>query len=72
MILFKPAASAPTSTSIILKGLSRNAQYRLSYEDRSELDCVATGALLMDIGLNISRMDGAEASEVIWIDELQP
>jgi hypothetical protein len=35
-----------------------------------ELDCVASGTLLMDIGLNIPRMDGAEVSEAVWIDEL--
>ena len=69
VILFKPSASAPNSITIPLKGLSRTAQYKLSYEDRSELDCVASGALLMDIGVNVSRMEGAEASEVIWIDE---
>ena len=70
MVLFKPAASAPNNATIRLKGLSRDSKYQLSYEDRVELDCVASGTLLMDIGLNISRMDGAEASEVIWIDEL--
>jgi hypothetical protein len=69
VIVFKPSASAPNNITIPLKGLSRTAQYKLSYEDRSELDCVASGALLMDIGVNVSRMEGAEASEVIWIDE---
>ena len=70
VILFKPSASTPNSITIPLKGLSRTSHYRLSYEDRSELDCVASGALLMDIGFNVSRMEGAEASEVIWIEEL--
>jgi hypothetical protein len=53
-----------------LNGLSRDSKYQLSYEDRVELDCVASGTLLMDIGLNIPRMDGAEVSEAVWIDEL--
>lgn len=70
VMLFKPAASAPNSTTIPLKGLHRGAQYRLSYEDHEELDCVASGDVLMDGGLNISRMEGAESSEVIWIGEL--
>ena len=31
-----------------------------------------TGAVLMDQGLSATSMTGAEASEVIWIDEVQP
>jgi hypothetical protein len=30
---------------------------------------VASGAVLMDIGVNVTAMAGAEASEVIWLEE---
>ena len=44
-------------------------RYHLSFEDRTELGLVASGAVLMDHGVNVTRMDGAEASEVVWLEE---
>lgn len=44
-------------------------RYRLSFEDRTELGLVASGAVLMDHGVNVTKMVGAEASEVVWLEE---
>jgi hypothetical protein len=52
------------------EGLKRGATYRLSYQERTQLDAVATGGALMDVGLTVAGMDGAEASEVVWLDEV--
>ena len=70
VVLFKPSAAAPNSTQVPLFGLTRGARYRLSYQDRSQLNAVVSGAVLMDQGLCVSGMNGAQASEIIWVDEL--
>ena len=70
VLVFKPAATSPNSTTVRLKGLHRASSYKLSYQDRANLDTTASGALLMDRGLVISGMDDPEASEIIWIEEV--
>ena len=45
-------------------------RYQLSFEDRTDLGLVTSGAALMDYGVNVTRMDGAEASEVVWLEGL--
>ena len=55
---------------LTLCALGCNDRYQLSFEDRTDLGLVMSGAALMDHGLNVTRMDGAEASEVVWLEEL--
>jgi hypothetical protein len=71
VVLFKPAATTPNSTLIPLKGLERHRSYRLRYQERDQLNAVVSGAVLMDQGLQLKEMDGAEASEVVWIETVQ-
>jgi hypothetical protein len=68
VVLFKPAAATPASISVPLRGLERHRSYSLSYQERAHLNNVESGAMLMDEGLQLTGMDGAEASEVVWID----
>ena len=70
VFLFKPSAKAVDGDSkvIKLKGLNRNAHYALTFQDRANLNCVMTGAQLMDTGIAVTGMTGDRASEIIWID----
>jgi hypothetical protein len=69
--IFKPSVKAVDgdSKTIKLKGLDRKKQYALTFQDRTNLNCVKTGAELMDVGVLLSGMTGDQASEIIWIDE---
>ena len=69
VLLFKPQASAPDNVTVLLHGLKRNVNYLLSHQERQQLDRVVTGGVLMDEGLTVTGMAGAEASEVVWLDE---
>ena len=71
LVLFKPGATAPDDTTVLLKGLERDKRYRLSFQDRSHLNGVSSGATLLDIGVNVTGMSGREASEVVWIEEVE-
>lgn len=70
VFLFKPSAKAADGDAklIKLKGLDRNARYTLTFQDRTNLDCVMAGAQLMDSGIMVTGMAGDRASEIIWID----
>jgi len=69
LFLFKPSVKAVDGDSkvIKLKGLDRKAAYTLAFQDRTNLNCTATGAQLMDEGLTVSGMTGDHASEIVWI-----
>ncbi len=69
VFVFKPSDKAVDgdSKTILLKGLNRKANYKLQFQDRTELNCSKTGAQLMDEGIAITGMTGNEASEIIWI-----
>jgi hypothetical protein len=71
VFLFKPSAKAVNGDSkvIKLKGLDRKANYNLTFQDRTNLNCTKTGAQLMDEGIAVSGMTGDRASEIIWLDE---
>ena len=71
VVLFKPAATTPSSALIPLKGLERHRAYRLSYQEREQLNAVVSGAVLMDQGLHLKQMNGAQASEVVWIETIE-
>ena len=69
VVIFKPAKATPDSLTLPLKGLRREKQYTLTFEDRVVLNAVVSGAVLMDVGVHLAEMAGAEASEVIWLHE---
>lgn len=73
VFLFKPSAKAVAGDSkvIKLKGLDRGTSYSLTFQDRTNLNCVMTGAQLMDGGVAVTGMAGDRASEIIWIDGAQ-
>ena len=71
VIVLKPSANVPSGADevvVALKGLQRDANYTLSFQDRTGLNDVASGAYLMDVGLNVSGMVGNEASEIVWLN----
>ncbi|MFZ4397322.1 MAG: LamG-like jellyroll fold domain-containing protein [Kiritimatiellia bacterium] len=70
VFLFKPSAKAADgdAKTIKLKGLDRKASYSLAFQDRTNFNCTATGAQLMDNGIAVSGMTGDLASEIIWIN----
>lgn len=70
VFLFKPSTYAEDGDArvIRLKGLDRAATYTLVFQDRTNLNCTATGAQLMDNGITVSGMNGERASEIIWIN----
>jgi hypothetical protein len=69
VFLFKPSAKAADGDSkvIKLKGLNRRGVYRFTFQDRTNLNCTATGTKAMDEGILVSGMTGDRASEIIWV-----
>jgi len=70
VFLFKPSILAVDGDSrvIKLKGLDRSASYTLTFQERTTLNCVRTGAQLMDTGIAVTGLTGDRASEIIWLD----
>ncbi|QGQ94271.1 DUF4082 domain-containing protein [Paenibacillus psychroresistens] len=70
VFLFKPSVNAADGNSkvIKLKGLDRNTSYTLTFQDRTGLNTVKSGAELMDLGISVTGMTGDYASEIIWIN----
>jgi hypothetical protein len=70
VFLFKPSTKATDGDSkvIKLKGLDRDAHYTLTFQDRTNLNCVMSGQRLMDIGISVTAMTGDNASEIIWLN----
>ena len=71
VVLFKPGADAPPNATIPLQGLKRRSKYRLDFQDRTQLSKVVSGAELMDEGLVVTGLVGAEASEIIFVHEVR-
>jgi hypothetical protein len=71
VFLFKPSKKAADGDSklVKLKGLDRSASYVLTFQDRTNCNCVMTGAQLLDSGVRVTGMTGDNASEIIWLDE---
>ena len=69
VFLFKPGTDVPPNEAVRLKGLNPRGVYALTFEERTGLNCVRTGSQLMANGVYVSGMIGANASEIIWIDE---
>ncbi len=70
VFLFKPSSAATDGDSkvIRLKGLENSVAYTLTFQERTNLNCVMTGAQLMNDGINVTGMSGDNASEIIWLD----
>lgn len=58
-----------TAKTIKLKGLDENATYRLTFEDRTNLNCEKTGSELMETGVYVSGLTSVYDSEIIWIEK---
>lgn len=61
--------SGETSKQIKLKGLDENATYKLTFEDRTNLNCEKSGKELMETGVNVSGLTSVYDSEIIWIEK---
>ena len=68
VLIFKPSEKAPEAKLIKLRGLKKSATYHLTFEDRVEQNTTMTGAELMDRGIEVKKMNGNYASEIIWIN----
>ena len=70
VFLFKPSASAVDGSSkqIVLKGLRHFDSYKLTFQSRTTQSTIMRGADLMQVGLNVTGLDGDHASELIWIN----
>ena len=68
LLVFKPSPNVSSSQVIRLKGLDAATSYRLRFQDRTAQSATKSGAELMGAGLNISGMEGAFASEIVWVE----
>jgi hypothetical protein len=48
--------------------IERRCAAVLTFQDRTNLNCVMTGARLADTGIAVPGMAGDRASQIIWID----
>ncbi len=62
--------SGATSQNIKLQGLEENASYKLTFEDRENLNCTKQGSELMSTGINVTGLSSAYDSEIIWIEKV--
>ena len=69
VFLFKPSAEVADIYNVVFEGLNENTVYQLTFEDRSEQNCTATGADLMTKGLDVEIK--YVGSEIIWITEAE-
>jgi len=58
-----------TAKTIKLKGLDENATYKLTFEDRTNLNCEKKGKELMKTGVYVSGLNSVYDSEIIWIEK---
>ena len=69
VVLFKPSAEVSDTYNVVFEGLYEDTVYQLTFEDRPEQNCTATGADLMTNGLDVEiKYIG---SEMIWITEAE-
>jgi hypothetical protein len=67
VFLFKPSETAPETQVVRLRGLVRDRNYDVAFQDATDRSCTMTGAKLMDEGLSVT-LTGREASEIIWLN----
>lgn len=60
--------AVPSERTILLKGLDADTGYTLTFIDRTEQNCVMTGAELMNTGLHVTGMTEKYDSEIIYIE----
>lgn len=68
VMLWKPTDKEGDSKTIKLRGLKADVSYQLTFEDRTEQNCVMTGYELMNNGLIVTISEDM-GSEMIWISE---
>lgn len=59
-----------TAKTVKLRGLEENTTYKLSFEDRTQLNCEKKGYELMESGIYVSNFDKAYDSDIIWIEKV--
>ena len=69
VFLFKPSAEVSDTYNVVFDGLDENVLYQLTFEDRPEQNCTATGKDLMTNGINVEIK--YVGSEIIWITEVK-
>ncbi len=69
VFLFKPSADVENVKNIVFDGLDENTVYQLTFEDRPEQNCTATGADLMTKGIDVEIK--YVGSEIIWITKAE-
>lgn len=69
VFLFKPSAEVADTQNVVLDGLYGDTVYQLTFEDRPEQNCTATGAELMTKGIDVEIKH--IGSELIWITEAE-
>ncbi len=69
VFLFKPSAEVSDTYKVIFEGLYEDTVYKLTFEDRPEQNCTATGSELMTNGINVEIKN--IGSELIWITEAE-
>lgn len=67
VFLFKPSAEVNEIYNVVFEGLNEDTVYSLTFEDRPEQNCTATGKALMTEGLDVEIE--YIGSEIIWITE---
>ena len=69
VFLFKPSEQTTDTYNVVLDGLYEETVYQLTFEDRPEQNCTATGAELMTKGVDVEIK--YVGSELIWITEAE-
>ena len=69
VFLFKPSADVENVKNIVFDGLDESTVYQLTFEDRPEQNCTATGADLMTKGIDVEIK--YVGSEIIWITKAE-
>ena len=67
LYIFRPNSGQGAQT-IVLKGLSPAARYRVTAEDRSTAEATYSGEALMSTGLLI-RLPGKDTSDLVYLEE---
>ncbi len=62
-------ATDGSSKKITLKGLDENAEYTLTFQDRTAQNTTKTGKELMESGITVTGMTSVYDSEIIWIEK---
>ena len=59
-----------SSKRIYLQGLEETANYKITFQDRTNLSCTQSGKELMNDGLLVTGMTKHFDTEIIWIEKL--